>query len=1177
MKRLLLFVLSSVLLASQTFATSISPQNEDTKQLVIGRQYDAHKYLWKSVSSGESNSNYADVVERFADSIGVAVSYRYFRESNELLNALRLGEVDLVVGYAKTQKGEEYFNFSQPIFNIRSVSWFYRSELRTKPMNELRWGCARYSVYCDVLARQSVSDLTTYKTSRSLIQGLANGEIDAIYTDVVSAEQYLSERTFGEWVGYINYFSPLPDFEASIAIAQSNTHLLEQVNQYLTEVRPSLDKNQHLLIEPLGNEALLKALHLEYGRGVIRYTIDENMRPFSYKDVNTNKQVGQIHDLMALMSRKSGIQFEYVPQNGRTPVDMLDANVVDLIPAVIDVEREDFIFTHAFGEINWVKIASKNKSGHGVTAVLDRTRRILLNEVFSPIDIPILYDDYSLIIDAMEKGQVDYAYLPTYVLENYAYDDSRKVYNIVLNGHMNTFRMKLGFELESNGTLLQSIMNDVLKLISANEVELLQLKHHRVTAQYGYDKSDIIIGALATLSLFLLVLVGYQTQANRLSKSLLKADEVAHQNAKRLKWLSDLLDRLPSMIAIYDESNTLVLSNKAFNKHGMRCGNFKTGQCLLKHQGNTFDGVSGHVCQCSYSHRHLRIIEDEISGMNDDKRYRLMVFDDYTKLEKQKQKLEDSNKKALKAIKSRDLFLATISHELRTPIAAMIGLMELMDGKVESVENIELLSNAQTSANRLRLLVNDILDISKIEANQFHLDARNGNVYSELGPLLRTYESNAVMKNVGFTVNWSLTPYSMAKLDWLRVAQVLNNLLSNAVKFTQEGEITVLVALTLDRLDIEVSDTGCGMSKAQLSRIFTPFAQADVSITRKYGGTGLGLTIVKSIVEMMSGTIDVQTDSGRGSCMRVSLPTNNAFMLDASDCGAVSEHPEINRWLEIWNVRQSGSTISMPTGWRNIYPDLILNALKQEERLKTDLESAKLGLSGNVLVVDDDPINRLLFSKQFSKLGLQPAFAQDGVEAYDYILKHCAELDLVVTDCHMPNMDGYELTKKIRSNPILSELKVVGCTAEDSKIVVEKAADAGMSHVIYKPYTLEELIWVLKAYLTQEKCNDVDSTEQENRDFGWLADYGMKEQQEVMQVVISSFSSERDLIKQGTELSQVIHRLKGSASMLMQDTLVQLALDWEQSKMDDVVADTQPLLDELDRLLNVFNHWLKTK
>ncbi|AXY01150.1 hypothetical protein D1115_07920 [Vibrio alfacsensis] len=359
MKRMLLLLLSSVLLASQTFATSISPQNEDTKQLVIGRQYDAHKYLWKPASIGENHSNYADVVERFAASIDATVSYRFFRERDDLLKALYLGEVDLAVGYTKTLDGAKYFNYSQPIFDLRSVVWFYRSKLKSKPINTLRWGCVRSSIYCDLLSELQVPDLTVYKTERSLMQALSQEYIDAIYTDVVSAEQYLSERTFGEWVGYINYFSPLPDFEASIAIAKSNTQLLEQVNQYLTEVRPSLDKNQHTLIDPLGKEALLKALHLEYGRGVIRYTIDENMRPFSYEDANTNKQVGQIHDLMALMSRKSGIQFEYVSPNGRTPVDMLDANVVDLIPAAIDVEREGFIFTRAFGEINWVKVESK--------------------------------------------------------------------------------------------------------------------------------------------------------------------------------------------------------------------------------------------------------------------------------------------------------------------------------------------------------------------------------------------------------------------------------------------------------------------------------------------------------------------------------------------------------------------------------------------------------------------------------------------------------------------------------------------------------------------------------------------------------------------------------------------------------------------------------------------------
>ncbi|GAK82646.1 sensory box sensor histidine kinase [Vibrio ponticus] len=375
-----------------------------------------------------------------------------------------------------------------------------------------------------------------------------------------------------------------------------------------------------------------------------------------------------------------------------------------------------------------------------------------------------------------------------------------------------------------------------------------------------------------------------------------------------------------------------------------------------------------------------------------------------------------------------------------------------MSAKVESEENVELLTNAQLSATRLRLLVNDILDISKIKANQFHLDVRNGNVYSELAPLLRTYESNADVKHLNFVLDWTPTVYVKAKLDWLRVTQIINNLLSNAVKFTHHGEVRVKVELNNSQLVVVVSDTGCGMNPDQLSNLFTPFAQGDVSITRKYGGTGLGMTIVKSIVDMMSGTLEVTSSEGVGTSMTVTLPVSQTSVFEIEEMCAYSEDLQVSAWLKAWGVESKEQTeaIQVSGGWKNIYPDLILDALQKSNNQQL-VDPVVRQFVGHVLVVDDDPINRLLFSKQFAKLGIQPVIKNDGVEAYQYIQEHIDKLNLVITDCHMPNLDGYELTRKIRQDPISTHLPVVGCTAEDSKIVVEKAESAGMCSVLYKP------------------------------------------------------------------------------------------------------------------------------
>ncbi|WP_194436513.1 ATP-binding protein [Vibrio fluminensis] len=1176
MQAVLVFLLFS-LFSTFSFAqeSERNPLVEEKQKLVIGRQIDHFNYLWTPKQVGEENSTFQDLVGRFADKHGYDTEYRFFANRDEMLTALYYGDLDMVLGYATTDYAEDYFNFTTPIFNIRSVIWYQDSGKRKQNAESLRWGCVRGSFYCFMYEKQGFENISIFDSERILLRSIAKGEIDALYTDVITAEQYLSVRTPGEWQGNIDYLAELPPLPAAIATAKNNTELHKLADKYVALSRASLRRNQRTLVDPIAEEMMLKALALHYGRTTIRYSFEEKMRPFSY--LENGNQVGYIHDLMAVLSRKSGIQFVYVPPEDKSPIEMLRDGDIDLLPGFAQDKNKDFIFTNSFASINWKCVESNTKSGSGEIAILDRTGRLVMGEAQRVFDvIPTIYQDLDELLDDMKDGDVDYAYIPSYVVDYYAYNTEDELFSVLQSPQAKRLSIDLVFTFAPESSLLQGIMNQVITQVSENEVEMLHLKHHKVIVQYGYNKNKIALALLSVLSVFLLIIIAFQIKANRLSKSLVRADEQAKQNARRMVWLRDLLDRLPSMVAIYDTDGSIVMSNKAFNQHGMQCSNFQRGNCLLKNETYQFGNSDHLVCQCSFSKRYLRVIENEISGLNDDGRYRMMVFDDYTALETQKDELKASNEKALKAIKSRDLFLATVSHELRTPIAAMIGLMELMSSKTEGDENVELLTNAQLSANRLRLLVNDILDISKIEANQLHLDIRNGNIYSELAPLLRTYESNAAMKGLEFELDWQATPYAKAELDWLRVAQMLNNLLNNAVKFTQQGSIKVSIKLLEQQLLVTVSDTGCGMNDEQLSRIFTPFAQGDISITRQYGGTGLGMTIVKSIVDMMSGELRINSKLGIGTTIELLLPVSQTTAFIGSEYQAHSNDAVTLDWLKVWSVQTDVSypIIELASGWKNVYPDVILDALKYQKDEVNDLEIEQVRFIGNILVADDDPINRLLFSKQLAKFGIEAVVRNDGLEAYQYLEEHFGEIDLVITDCHMPKMDGYALCSAIKQSKQLGHLPVVGCTAEDSRLVFEKAASVGMDHVLYKPYSFEELGEMLREHIEFESVASKNVISRHMTDLTWLDDHQGDERAEMMRVVVDSFKQEKALIEDGEQLAQVIHRLKGSASLLQLEGLTALAIAWEESTQLGNEASPDLLLGELSRLLAVFDEWL---
>ncbi|MEZ8401259.1 sensor histidine kinase [Vibrio splendidus] len=447
-------------------------------------------------------------------------------------------------------------------------------------------------------------------------------------------------------------------------------------------------------------------------------------------------------------------------------------------------------------------------------------------------------------------------------------------------------------------------------MTTQNEIDLLTLKHHNITAQYGYSEERIVLYTLAVSS-FIFVLVAYGlVKTRRLSISLNKAKQSEQRSYKQIQWLMTLLDSLPTLISIHDQTNKLVLSNSAFNKQRDLCitaGNDQKS-CWLKQaesqaQNTLALGIWKTIkCHCSGHEKHFRVIRQRVMNSSDESYYTVTVLDDLTRWEAQQRELEISNTKAQEAIKARDLFLAIVSHELRTPIAAMIGLMELLSTKIECKDNMELLSNAQISAERLKLLVSDILDISKMEANQLHLESRNSNIYQELCPIFRTFETHARLNNLNFKVDWKTGSINTASLDWLRVTQILNNLLNNAIKFTESGFVLINVDVTEHQLSLSITDTGCGMSEQQITRAFQPFAQGDHSISRRYGGTGLGITVVQRLVNMMNGELKIESKQGLGTKISVTIPVEAKFSILNTPQEISTEDREILRWLKapIW-------------------------------------------------------------------------------------------------------------------------------------------------------------------------------------------------------------------------------------------------------------------------------------
>ncbi len=383
-------------------------------------------------------------------------------------------------------------------------------------------------------------------------------------------------------------------------------------------------------------------------------------------------------------------------------------------------------------------------------------------------------------------------------------------------------------------------------------------------------------------------------------------------------------------------------------------------------------------------------------------RYYEGILEDTTQ-RKRAEDLKIAKDAAEAATQAKSGFLANMSHEIRTPLNAVIGLTELVMKTQMTPKQLDYVEKISTSSHSLLGIINDILDFSKIEAGRLQLESVQFDLMALLEKLTDMFAGKAAEKGIEMIVSVSDDVPRDLMGDPLRLGQVLTNLTANSVKFTDEGEVVVQVTrLRQDngavRLRFTIRDTGIGIDRANLPHLFSAFTQADGSTTRRYGGTGLGLTICKRLVEMMDGEIHATSEPGRGSTFHFTVQ------------------------LEV----QPGA----PRRRRTI-PDSLLG--------KT------------VLVVDDNATSRKILSESLQGYGLKTETAETAADALAN-LKHRAEpVDLVVMDWMMPGMDGIEALRQMKSDPELARLPVILMTAFGREEVVSQAEAVGVDAFLIKP------------------------------------------------------------------------------------------------------------------------------
>lgn len=478
----------------------------------------------------------------------------------------------------------------------------------------------------------------------------------------------------------------------------------------------------------------------------------------------------------------------------------------------------------------------------------------------------------------------------------------------------------------------------------------------------------------------------------------------------------------------------------------------------------------------------------------------------------------------LRAQKTKELFLANISHEIRTPINGIAGMADLLSQNPSTGDQILYLKAIKTASDNLKVIINDILDLASIESGKLKFEKINFHLDETIRSLVDTFKLQSQEKGIKLEYKMDSKIPGVFIGDPVRLNQILINLISNALKFTHQGSIKISISIDQIKdkdyyLKFEIKDTGIGIPKSKLKTIFESFSQADASVTRKYGGTGLGLTIVRQLVQLQHGTIKVSSEENEGSTFTVVMP----YKIGIKDLQVSKGRSALNKSLQLKNA--------------------------------------------SILLVEDNDINRLYAGSILKMWGCPFDTAENGEVAIEkYKNSH---FDLILMDIQMPVMDGFETTKVIRqwSNE-KSKIPIVALTANATQRDIDKCISLGMNDCLTKPFTQEDLLKVLDKYLGSKfhvigsENNKIISQEHADKvDFSYLEKVSGNNKsfiKEIAEAFLKSIpTSIQELNKYSdnenwTELARVAHKIKPSITLLgvhnLKDKIVKLEEEAKRHK-----------------------------
>ena len=508
-----------------------------------------------------------------------------------------------------------------------------------------------------------------------------------------------------------------------------------------------------------------------------------------------------------------------------------------------------------------------------------------------------------------------------------------------------------------------------------------------------------------------------------------------------------IISNSPDVILVFDTEGKAVLANEAYEQFN---GKNSAGMII----GKTLPEVFSDAAFIELLHKMEAMFEDtlhtentvtieqeidfgldgrprtylvKVTAMLSEEKTRrgtMVIFNDITDMIRARLEAESAREQAEHSARVKIDFLARMSHEMRTPMNAVIGMTSIGKSADDVQRKDYAFEKIEIASTHLLGVINDILDMAKIEADKFEISNNSfklANMIDHVRSLI-SFQASAKEQEFSIDIDERIPPVIVS--DEQHIAQVITNFLSNAVKFTpQRGRISFSAKKTAGssgrcKIRFTVSDTGIGIAEDQIDDLFSPFTQADGSISRQYGGTGLGLPISKRIVEMMGGDIYVESELGKGS----------TFTFE----------------IEVGEGHESG-----------------IHESYDEEAVRADFYGQR------IIIAEDVDINREIISALLEDTGIEISFAVDGAQAVSMFTSAPDDYGLILMDIQMPGIDGYEATRRIRASgaPRAETIPIIAMTANVMRADIERCFEAGMNDHLGKPVDMHEVIKKLGEYL----------------------------------------------------------------------------------------------------------------